>query len=208
MDILKKYFPDLTPLQTQLFSNLLPLYNHWNQLINVISRRDMENFYINHVLHSLSIGKIIQFLPGTSLLDIGTGGGFPGIPLAIMFPQCRFYLIDSIEKKVKVVREISSELGLENVTPLRGRAEDISGKYDFVISRAVTALPEFVKWTKGKINPHSSNSITNGILYLKGGDFDDELGQISLHHKVSNISDFFDEPFFETKKIVHLYRPI
>ncbi|TVQ10753.1 MAG: 16S rRNA (guanine(527)-N(7))-methyltransferase RsmG [Bacteroidetes bacterium] len=205
MEAIKKYFSHLDSTQMAKMEQLFPLYQEWNQKINVISRKDMDNFYNNHVLHSLAIAKITTFAPGTRILDVGTGGGFPGIPLAIVFPQCSFYLLDSIEKKVKVVREVASSLQLDNVTALRDRVENATGQFDFVISRAVTTLPKFVEWTRGKISKKQKNDIPNGILYLKGGDFMEELNQINHKIRLYEISGFFEEEFFETKKIVHLY---
>jgi 16S rRNA (guanine527-N7)-methyltransferase len=206
MEVIKKYFPEINQQKLDLFSQLLPLYHEWNSKINVISRKDMENFYINHVLHSLAVAKVIHFTPGTQILDVGTGGGFPGIPLAILFPECSFHLLDSIEKKIKVVKEVTESLQLKNVTPIRQRAEEINQKFDFIISRAVTALPAFVGWVGNKILTGQRNPLANGIIYLKGGDFSDELRQLKLQYKLHNISEFFEEEFFETKKIVHLYK--
>jgi 16S rRNA (guanine527-N7)-methyltransferase len=174
------------------------------QQINVISRKDIENFYIHHVLHSLAIAKLITFSPGTKILDVGTGGGFPGIPLAILFPGAGFSLLDSIEKKIKVVRAVSEELCLSNVNPLRMRIEDHKERYDFVVSRAVTAFPDFVKITSKNIRRGGKNKISNGILYLKGGDLRDELKGYMNDVTIIDIKDFFSEPFFETKRIVCL----
>jgi 16S rRNA (guanine527-N7)-methyltransferase len=199
-----KYFLNLSDLQKDQFRMLLPLYSEWNSKINVISRKDMENFYIHHVLHSLAVARIISFNPGTTLLDVGTGGGFPGIPLAIMFPDSNFFLMDSIEKKIKVVKEVSKELKLNNINTLRMRAEDHKGKYDFVISRAVTAFPDFVKITGKNIISGGTNTLKNGIIYLKGGDLTEELGSYIKQVQVYEINKFFTEPFFETKKIVYL----
>jgi 16S rRNA (guanine527-N7)-methyltransferase len=199
-----KYFHNLSDLQKDQFRMLLPLYSAWNSKINVISRKDMENFYIHHVLHSLAVARIISFNSGTTLLDVGTGGGFPGIPLAIMFPDSNFFLMDSIEKKIKVVKEVSRELKLNNINTLRIRAEDHKEKYDFVICRAVTAFPDFVKITSKNIISGGTNTLRNGIIYLKGGDLNEELGVYLKHVQVFEIKEFFAEPFFETKKIVYL----
>jgi 16S rRNA (guanine527-N7)-methyltransferase len=199
-----RYFPLLSGIQKEKLSQLKVIYDSWNSRINVISRKDMDNFFVHHVLHSLSIAKVINFLPGTRILDAGTGGGFPGIPLAILFPDSEFTLLDSIEKKIKVVRAVSDELGLENVKPLRKRIEDEHDRFHYVLSRAVTRFPEFVKLTAKNINPCGSNIPGNGIFYLKGGDLTDELLQFKKKVTVWQIKDFFDEPFFETKVIVYL----
>jgi len=204
MDIILKYFPKLNTEQTELFKQLGPLYAEWNAQINVISRKDIEELYERHVLHSLAIAKFIRFAAGTKILDVGTGGGFPGIPLAIFFPEVQFHLVDSIGKKIKVVKEISSSLGLKNVTSEQIRAEQLTGKYDFVVSRAVTALPEFVSWVRKNISPKHQNAIPNGILYLKGGNIDSEIHPFRKNIFVQNISEYFGEEYFETKKLVHL----
>ena len=202
MQILQKYFPDLTEKQLQQFSDLKELYEHWNAKINVISRKKMDTLYTNHVLHSLAIAKVIQFKKGTTVLDIGTGGGFPGIPLAILFPDTQFLLVDSIGKKIKVVNEISSAICLSNVRTMHERAEKVNETFDFVVSRAVTNMTDFKKWVKGKINKKHYNSIDNGILYLKGGDLIEELRGIS--HTKYDISEFFTEEFFDTKKVIYI----
>jgi 16S rRNA (guanine527-N7)-methyltransferase len=199
-----RYFPLLTDNQKERLSQLKPIYDRWNSMINVISRKDMDNFFVHHVLHSLSIAKIITFLPGTRILDVGTGGGFPGIPLSIMFPDVEFTLLDSIEKKIKVVTAVAQELELENIAPVRRRVEDEKGKYHFVISRAVTDFQKFVSLTRKNIDNTSKNSLPNGILYLKGGDLSIELAKFRNRTIVWDIKDFFDESFFETKRIVYL----
>ncbi|MCL2415140.1 MAG: 16S rRNA (guanine(527)-N(7))-methyltransferase RsmG [Bacteroidales bacterium] len=201
--IIQKYFPDLTEKQLRQFELLPALYADWNEKINVISRKDIENIVEKHILHSLAIAKVIQFNPGTKILDVGTGGGFPGIPLAIMFPNCEFHLVDSIAKKIKVVSEISGAIGLTNVRAEQARAETLKGKYDFVVSRAVTAFPEFLSWVKKNISKENHNSLPNGILYLKGGDLNDELSGFEHQINIFDISSFFEEGFFETKKVVY-----
>jgi 16S rRNA (guanine527-N7)-methyltransferase len=205
MDIVFKYFPDLTEKQKLQFNNLYRLYHEWNAKINVISRKDIDHLAERHILHSLGIAKIIQFTPGSKILDVGTGGGLPGIPLAIFFPQVHFHLIDSIGKKIKVVKDITEQLQLENVTFEQARAEEIRGKYDFIVSRAVTTLPQFTKWTFPLISNLNINSLPNGILYLKGGDFVNEFLSIVKHCKSFELKDYFGEEFFITKKIVHIY---
>ena len=205
MDIICKYLLELSQKQKSQFAQLLPLYIDWNSKINVISRKDIDYLYERHVLHSLSIAKVIQFKKDTSILDAGTGGGFPGIPLAIYFPEVQFHLVDSIGKKITVVNEISKALGLSNITAEKARVENIDNKYDFVISRAVTSLPVFSKWVFPLISKQQNNSISNGILYIKGGDIADELSQLKYHSKIYPISQFFDEPFFDTKQIIHIY---
>ncbi len=200
-----KYFPETESQKAELLTHLKPLYEEWNQKINVISRKDMNNFYLHHVLHSLAIAKVFQFKPGTSVADIGTGGGFPGIPLAVFFPEVEFVLVDSIEKKMKVVRDVTHRLGLHNVECIRNRAENLEQKFDFVVSRAVTSLPVFMQWTKGKIKKEQKHIFPNGVIYLKGGDLMHELAQVEQKQNIINISDFFEEDFFLTKKIIHLY---
>ena len=197
------YFPNLSQEQIQQFARLKDLYEEWNQQINVISRKDTENFYERHVLHSLGIAKIIRFQKASEILDVGTGGGFPGIPMAIMFPDVKFTLVDSIGKKIKVVNEISAALGLKNVTGLHLRAEDVKGNFDFVISRAVTQMPIFVNYVRNKIKKERNNKLKNGILYLKGGDLKEEMKSVKYRYKEYNLSSFFKEEFFETKKIIH-----
>ena len=202
MQIIQKYFSDLSEKQIQQFTDLQELYEHWNAQINVISRKNIDALYTNHVLHSLAIAKVVSFSKGTKVLDIGTGGGFPGIPLAIMFPETDFLLVDSIGKKIKVVDEVISATGLSNVRTMHERAEKINETFDFVVSRAVTNMTDFKKWVKGKFNKKHYNSINNGILYLKGGDLSEELRGIS--HTKYDVSDFFTEDFFETKKLVYV----
>ena len=202
MQIIHKYFPDLSEKQIKQFADLQCLYEHWNEKINVISRKNMETLYTNHVLHSLAIAKVIQFENGTKILDIGTGGGFPGIPLAILFPEVSFLLVDSIGKKIKVVNEVSRSIGLTNVSTLQERAENIKETFDFVVSRAVTNMTDFKKWVEGKFNKKHYNSIDNGILYLKGGDLGEELAGIKC--EIYNLKDQFEEEFFDTKKVVYL----
>lgn len=206
MEEIIRYFPELTELQRDRFAQLWPLYQDWNSKINLISRKDFEFLYTRHILHSLSIGKVLQFRPGTKILDVGTGGGFPGIPLAILFPECEFTLVDSIAKKIMVVESIASELKLTNVKVIRGRAEDVPGNIDFVVSRAVAQLPEFKAWIWKKITPGGKNSLPNGILYLKGGDLKEELKGIKDPIDIFEISDYFKDPFFETKKVVYVQR--
>ena len=203
MDRILAYFPGLDQEQREQFSMLGPLYADWNQNINVISRKDIEELYLRHVLHALGIAKAQAFLPGSRVLDIGTGGGFPGIPLAILFPGTEFVLVDSIGKKIKVVQAVAESLGLTNVQAIHGRAEKVKGQYDFIVSRAVTRMSEFVKWTRNKIAPVSRHELENGILYLKGGDLEEELRPFPKA-RIFSLSDYFEEDFFETKKVVHL----
>ena len=202
MKLILKYFTNLTREQIKRFEELYILYNHWNAKINVVSRKDIDELYLKHVLHSLSISKIIQFKKNTSILDVGTGGGFPGIPLAILLPECKFLLVDSINKKINVVEEITKSLKLTNVSFKAIRVEELDSKHEFIISRAVTKMNKFKKLVKGRISSENKNHIKNGILYLKGGDLKDEMKNIN--HKIYNISDFFEEDFFETKKIVYV----
>ncbi len=203
MEEILKQFPDLTTIQIAQFEKLEALYNDWNSKINVISRKDIDELYTKHVLHSLAIAKIQKFEPGTYVLDVGTGGGFPGIPLAILFPETRFYLIDIILKKINVVKAVAEGLELKNVKAEQLRAENVKGDFDFIVSRAVTNMPDFVSWIKDKIKKINKHELKNGILYLKGGDLTEEL---ALFPKATqyNISNFFTDEFFETKKVVHL----
>lgn len=203
MKYIEQYFPQITQEQEIQFSKISDLYKDWNQKINVVSRKDIDEIYLRHVLHSLAIAKFIEFEPGTKIIDVGTGGGFPGIPLAILFPEVEFTLVDSIGKKIKVVNEVVEGLGLENVTAINDRVENVNGKYDFIISRAVAAMPTFVHWVKNKIAKTSKHEIKNGIIYLKGGDLSEEL-EPYRNVKVVPITDFFRDDFFETKKIVYL----
>lgn len=198
------YFPDLTQTQIKQFEALEELYKFWNDQINVISRKDTENFYERHVLHSLGIAKIQLFIPKSEILDVGTGGGFPGIPLAILFPASNFTLVDSIGKKIKVVNEVSQALGLTNVTGIHCRAEQVEGKFDFVVSRAVTRMPDFLNWIKGKIKSKSNHERKNGIFYLKGGDLSEEMSTVKQKFKEFQLNEIFQEEFFETKKVIHV----
>ncbi len=206
MDLIKKYFPEIGIEKLNTLENLKSIYSYWNQQINVISRKDFDNFYERHVLHSISISKIIQFLPNTKILDVGTGGGFPGIPLAIIFPKTNFTLVDSIGKKIKVVNAVAKELNLNNVSPLHKRADQVNDSFDFVISRAVTKFDSFVPWVKDKIIKQSNHHLKNGILALKGGDIEDELDKIKSYKSpnIFPISNFFKEEFYATKLIVHI----
>lgn len=197
------YFPDLTLLQKEQFAQLYALYSDWNSKINVISRKDIDELYTRHVLHSLGIAKVIAFKPGTSVIDVGTGGGFPGIPLAILFPETNFYLIDVIAKKIKVVNEVAKALNLKNVKAEQKRAESVQEEFDFIVSRAVTNMPDFVKWVKDKTKKESIHEFKNGILYLKGGDLSEELA-VYQNVQLFELSNFFEEDFFETKKVVYL----
>lgn len=203
MDLILKYFPDLTERQIEQFRALEALYKDWNSKINVVSRKDIDELYLRHVLHSLGIAKVIQFADNSSILDVGTGGGFPGVPLAIMFPNCQFHLVDSINKKLKVINAVCEAIELTNVRTTHSRVEAIDETYDFIVSRAVTTMPEFTKWVKGKTAKKQRNELKNGILYLKGGDLTEELRQYTTV-KAYLLSDYFEEDFFETKKVIHL----
>lgn len=207
MQIIEKYFPTLTDKQKERFTALQSLYTNWNSKINVISRKDIDELYTHHVLHSLGIAKVISFQPMTMVLDVGTGGGFPGIPLAIMFEEVEFHLIDSIGKKISVVKAVAEELGLKNVKAEQLRAEQApNSMYDFVLSRGVTRSLPFYEWVKNKFSKNEYNTLSNGILHLKGGDLDEELKELKQKHKVYNLKKFFEEEFFETKKVVYIPR--
>ncbi len=204
--LIEKYFPDLTPLQRERFAALQALYADWNAKINVISRKDMEHFYERHVLHSLAIARVCAFEPGARIMDVGSGGGFPGIPLAILFPESTFTLVDSIGKKVAVMRGVAEALGLVNVTSLNARAEQVSGRFDYIVSRAVTDMSTFVGWVWNKIEPGRRGTLPAGILYLKGGDLTEELAATGRKYTLYGINGFFGEEFFETKKVVYVPR--
>ena len=204
MDKILKYFPGITERQKEQFAALLPLYQDWNAKINVISRKDMDNFYEHHVLHSLAIAKVQPFKPMAEILDVGTGGGFPGIPLAILFPDTRFHLIDSVGKKIKVVQDVADQLQLTNVRTEQIRAEQLRGEYDFIVSRAVTDLSQFTQWVRGRVSKIQYHGLRNGILYLKGGDLTAELTPFKKKARTWDISDFFQEDYFLTKKVIHL----
>lgn len=198
------YFPDLSDYQKRQFEQLPELYNFWNNQINVISRKDIDELFERHVLHSLGIAKVMPFLPGEKVLDVGTGGGFPGIPLAILFPDTEFYLVDSIGKKIKVVQEVAKAIGLKNLRAAHLRAEQVNEKFDFVVSRAVTRLGEFYPWVRGKFNKDSKNALANGILYLKGGDLQQEITESGLKVQQYYLKDYFTEDFFETKQVIYV----
>lgn len=202
LELILKYFPNITEIQKEQFTKLEDLYNEWNEKINVISRKDMESLYEKHILHSLGIAKVMDFAPGTKVLDIGTGGGFPGIPLAILYPESQFTLIDSIGKKITVVQAVADGVGLTNVTAIHGRAEKVKDKFHFVVSRAVTQMPVFLRWLHGKFEKEQFNAKHNGILYLKGGDLGEELAGIKS--ELFQLKNFFEEDFFETKKVVYI----
>ena len=203
-EIIFHYFPDLSEKQKEQFTKLYDLYSDWNEKINVISRKDIENLYVNHVLHSLGIAKVMPFKSGADVLDVGTGGGFPGIPLAILFPDTNFHLVDSIGKKITVVKGVADGIGLTNVTAEQIRAEQIKGEYDFIVSRAVTRLKEFYQWIHRKVKKNSVHDLDNGILYLKGGDLDEELAELKKRYSLYDLSSFFKEDFFETKRVVYV----
>lgn len=203
MEIINKYFTNLTDNQRIQFEKLNELYQDWNLKINVVSRKDIDELYLRHVLHSLGIAKVIKFEPGSKVMDVGTGGGFPGIPLAILFPETQFHLVDSIGKKIKVVNEVVAGLGLENVITTHGRVEEVKDTYDFIVSRAVAQMETFVRWVKGRISKQQNHELRNGILYLKGGDLSEELKRYTSA-TIYDLTDYFQEDFFETKKVVHL----
>ena len=203
-DLIYKYFPDLSDVQKNQFAQLFDLYKDWNSKINVVSRKDFDNFYLKHVLHSLGIAECINFKAGTEILDVGTGGGFPGIPLAILFPDSQFLLVDGIGKKIKVANGVIDALGLKNVKAKQIRAEEIKHKFDFIVSRAVTQMPVFLTWVRKKIKKQDKNALPNGLLYLKGGDLTNEMKSIREYYEIVNLSNFFEEDFFETKKVVYV----
>lgn len=204
LETIFRYFPNLTENQKQQFVKLEALYEDWNSKINVISRKDFENFYTKHVLHSLGIAKVMEFKPGTKILDIGTGGGFPGIPLAIMFPDTHFHLVDSIGKKITVVKDVVKQLGLKNVEAQQTRAEELNRRYDFIISRAVTRFANMMPWVKGKIKKEDFNEFQNGLLFLKGGEVDEEMEERQVSYVSYHLEDYFEDEFFETKKVVYV----
>ena len=207
MDLITKYFPNLTARQKEQFAAMQELYRTWNDQINVVSRQDIDNLYEKHILHSLGIAKIMAFKPMTDVLDVGTGGGFPGIPLAVMFPETQFHLVDSIGKKIKVVEGVAQALTLTNVRAEQNRAEQLTGQYDFVISRAVTRMKPFFGWVNNKFSRNQFHDLPNGILYLKGGDLDEEMAEFGGKYKAYPLSDYFEEPFFETKKVIYVKAP-
>lgn len=204
--LISKYFPNLTSLQIEQFNRLGSLYANWNEKINVISRKDIDELYERHVLHSLAIAKFISFKSGTQVLDVGTGGGFPGVPLAIMFPETKFHLVDSVGKKIKVVEEVASAIGLQNLTAEHNRMEKVKGPFDFVVSRAVAPTRQLYLWTHRLIDPGFKNDVANGWILLKGGDLKQELKEAKLQYKTTPISDYFSESFFETKQVVYIAR--
>ena len=204
IDLILKYFPDISERQKEQFAALPALYEEWNSKINVISRKDMDNFVEHHVLHSLAIAKVIQFKTMADIMDVGTGGGFPGIPLAIMFPDANFYLVDSVGKKIKVVKDVATQLELKNVKAEQIRVEQVDRDFDFIVSRAVTDLTQFVGWVRGKVSDLHYHKLRNGILYLKGGDLEEELHPLRKKATLYDVSDYFDEPWFESKKVIHI----
>ncbi len=204
MELIHTYFKDLSEEQERQLAMLPELYTYWNARINLISRKDIEHLEERHILHSMAIARIIRFRPGTRIMDVGTGGGFPGIPLAILFPESDFLLVDSIGKKIMVVNEIREALGLKNVVAKQMRAENVDGKFDFIVSRAVTRLPEFLKWVRGKVRKKSQNSLNNGVLYLKGGDLEEELRSLNKAYALYDLDIYFREDFFNTKKVVYI----
>ena len=199
-----KYFSELSQKQKEQFAQLGPLYADWNEKINVISRKDMENFYTHHVLHALGIAKVMEFVPGTKILDIGTGGGFPGIPLAILNPKVSFHLVDSIGKKITVVKDVVKQLGLQNVEAQQVRAEELVRRYDFIVSRAVTQMANFYPWVKNKFKKEDINEFPNGIFYLKGGEIDEEMEELNVAYVTYHLEDYFNEPFFDSKKVIYM----
>ena len=201
--LITNYFKNLSEEQVEQFTMLAPLYKDWNALINLISRKDIDELYLKHVLHSLAIAKVVDFKDGTKILDVGTGGGFPGIPLAILYPNCQFVLVDSIGKKIKVVNEIAGRLGLTNIKAYHQRAEEVNGQFDFIVTRAVTSIAKFLPWVKGKLLPNGEHELKNGILFLKGGDLAEEIEESNKKVEVFPISNFFDEEFFETKVVAY-----
>ncbi|CAM1371654.1 Ribosomal RNA small subunit methyltransferase G [Tenacibaculum litoreum] len=203
MELIKKYFDNLSETQLEQFSKLQELYQDWNLKINVVSRKDIDELYLRHVLHSLGIAKVMEFKAGAKVMDVGTGGGFPGIPLAILFPETQFHLVDSIGKKIKVVNEVAEGLGLQNVKTTHGRVEEVDDTYDFIVSRAVAQMETFHRWVKNKVHKKQNHALKNGILYLKGGDLTEELANFPKA-TIYDLPDFFEEDFFETKKVVHL----
>lgn len=206
MDIIIKYFPEISMSQRDQFLKLQELYSDWNAKINVVSRKDIDMLYLHHVLHSLAIAKIISFSKGTKILDIGTGGGFPGIPLAILFPQVQFSLVDSVGKKITVVQAVSEELGLKNIEAYKARVEDIDDKFDFAVTRAVAPMPTLMEWIRGKVKPGGYNHLPNGVIALKGGDIKSELAPFGKSVKIWKISNFFEEEYFIEKQVVYITR--
>ena len=204
MELINKYFPDLTADQRDKFGQMEELYQFWNARVNVISRQDIDTLYERHILHSLGIAKVLEFKSGTTILDVGTGGGFPGIPLAILFPKAQFHLVDSIGKKIRVVQEIADALKLDNVKAEQIRAEKLDDSYEFVVSRAVTRITPFMGWVKKNISKNSFHALRNGILYLKGGDLAEELSELNQKSRIYELSDFFEEEFFQTKKVLYV----